>query len=541
MSLAAREPVATYLHDRLINSAFLVFLAGIISIPISIAIGAYAALRRDGVFDTTSSVGTLLLAALPEFVLGVTLVVVFATTVFPHLLPGVSYLAPGSRPWDHLEEMILPTLTLVLAVTPYVARIMRASMIEVLESDYVEMARLKGVPERLVITRHALPNALGPTFQVIAINLAYLAGGVIVVEYVFNYAGIGRALQDAVSTQDLPVVQALAMLIAGPLRRAEPAGGHRHDPRHAEAADAPVSVAEVAAFSPEPDVVVARAPAGAVFRTALRMWRTRIGLLLVVILVLVAIVGPLFAPFSPTDFVGVAPNSPPGGKALFGTDHIGQDVWSRFLWGGREILVMAVLATVIGLVLGSAIGLTAAYARNALDDVLMRAMDVILAFPQIMLALVVIATVGPKAWLLVAAVGLTTMPRVARVTRGAAQPIVERDFVAAAEALGLPRARILLREVLPNILSPLLVEANLRLTYSIGIIASLAFLGFTPNPNGADWGLMIQENQLALGTNQPWGVVLPMLAIALLTVGTGLVGDGFARAAAGIDRGKAAE
>lgn len=302
-----------------------------------------------------------------------------------------------------------------------------------------------------------------------------------------------------------------------------------------------MSVAEVAAFSPEPDVVVARAPAGAVFRTALRMWRTRIGLLLVVILVLVAIVGPFFAPFSPTDFVGVAPNSPPGGKALFGTDHIGQDVWSRFLWGGREILVMAVLATVIGLVFGSAIGLTAAYARNALDDVLMRAMDVILAFPQIMLALVVIATVGPQAWLLVAAVGLTTMPRVARVTRGAAQPIVERDFVAAAEALGLPRARILLREVLPNILSPLLVEANLRLTYSIGIIASLAFLGFTPNPNGADWGLMIQENQLALGTNQPWGVVLPMLAIALLTVGTGLVGDGFARAAAGIDRGKAAE
>jgi peptide/nickel transport system permease protein len=302
-----------------------------------------------------------------------------------------------------------------------------------------------------------------------------------------------------------------------------------------------VSVAEVAAFSPEPDVVVARAPAGAVFRTALRMWRTRIGLLLVVILVLVAIVGPFFAPFSPTDFVGVAPNSPPGGKALFGTDHIGQDVWSRFLWGGREILVMAVLATVIGLVFGSAIGLTAAYARNALDDVLMRAMDVILAFPQIMLALVVIATVGPQAWLLVAAVGLTTMPRVARVTRGAAQPIVERDFVAAAEALGLPRARILLREVLPNILSPLLVEANLRLTYSIVIIASLAFLGFTPNPNGADWGLMIQENQLALGTNQPWGVVLPMLAIALLTVGTGLVGDGFARAAAGIDRGKAAE
>jgi peptide/nickel transport system permease protein len=295
------------------------------------------------------------------------------------------------------------------------------------------------------------------------------------------------------------------------------------------------------AVTPEPESVSIRAPAGALFRGAMRLWRTRIGLLLVVVLVLVAAVGPLFARYGPTDFVGIAPNSPPGPKALFGTDHIGQDVWSRFLWGGREILIMAALATAIGLILGTAVGLTAAYARNALDDVLMRAMDVILAFPQIMLALVVIATVGPKAWLMVAAVGLTTMPRVARVTRGAAQPVVERDFVAAAEALGLPRVRILFREVLPNILSPLLVEANLRLTYSIGLIASLAFLGFTPNPNGADWGLMIQENQIALGTNQPWGVVLPMLAIALLTVGTGLVGDGFARAAAGIDRSKGAE
>jgi peptide/nickel transport system permease protein len=202
---------------------------------------------------------------------------------------------------------------------------------------------------------------------------------------------------------------------------------------------------------------------------------------------------------------------------------------------------MAVLATVLGLVLGTAVGLTAAYARNSADDVLMRGMDVILAFPQIMLALVVVATVGASETLIVLAVGLTTMPRVARITRGAAQAIVERDFVAAAEALGLPRIRILMREVLPNVLSPLLVEANLRLTYSIGLIASLAFLGLTPNPNGADWGLMIQQNRVALGTDQPWGVLLPMIAIALLTIGTGLVGDGFARAAAGIDRGRGAE
>ena len=213
-SLAAQEPVSDLLGDKVVNSAFLVFCAGIISIPISIAIGSYAALKRDRTFDVTSSLTTLVFAALPEFVVGISLVVIFATTVFTGFLPAITIIPPGGRPWDDMEAMILPTATLVLAVTPYVVRIMRASMIEVLESDYVEMARLKGLPERTVIVRHALPNALGPTFQVIAINLAYLAGGVIVVEYVFNYAGIGGALRDAVSTQDLPVVQALAMLIA---------------------------------------------------------------------------------------------------------------------------------------------------------------------------------------------------------------------------------------------------------------------------------------------------------------------------------------
>ena len=169
---------------------------------------------RDKLFDGASSLVTLLFAAMPEFVIGLWLVVIFATTVFPGTLPSITQIPPGGRPWDDMTAMILPTATLVLTVTPYVARIVRASMIEVLESDYVEMARLKGLSERIVMIRHALPNALGPAFQVIAINLAYLAGGVIVVEYVFNYAGIGGALRDAVATQDLPVVQALAMLIA---------------------------------------------------------------------------------------------------------------------------------------------------------------------------------------------------------------------------------------------------------------------------------------------------------------------------------------
>jgi peptide/nickel transport system permease protein len=213
-SLAAQEPVTTLLSPRLVNSGVLVALAAVLSIPLSIAIGAYAALKREKVFDQTSSNLLLALAALPEFVVGLLLVILFSTTVFRDFLPAISTIPPGTRPWNNWVALVLPTVTLVLVVAPYVARIMRASMIEVLESDYVEMARLKGLPERTVLVRHALPNALGPVFQVIALNLAYLAGGIIVIEYVFNYAGIGSAVRDSVVNHDLPVIQALAMLLA---------------------------------------------------------------------------------------------------------------------------------------------------------------------------------------------------------------------------------------------------------------------------------------------------------------------------------------
>jgi len=212
-SLAAQEPVSTLLAPKLVNSAVLVALAAVLSIPLSIAIGAWAAFRREKAFDQASSNLLLAAAALPEFVVGLVLVILFATTVL-HVLPAVSTVPPGSRPWNDWLALVLPTLTLVIAVAPYVARIMRASMIEVLESDYVEMARLKGLPERTVLIRHALPNALGPVFQVIALNLAYLAGGIILVEVVFNYTGIGSATAEAVVNHDLPVIQALAILLA---------------------------------------------------------------------------------------------------------------------------------------------------------------------------------------------------------------------------------------------------------------------------------------------------------------------------------------
>ncbi|MET4145508.1 ABC transporter permease [Arthrobacter sp. UYCo732] len=212
-SLAGGIPVASAVGPMLLNSSVLMLCAAVIAIPLAIGIGTWTALRKDSAVDHVTGIITLVLASLPEFVVGVLLVLFLATGVF-HIFPAVFVLIPGQQVWSNPAQLVLPVLTLVLAVSPYIIRIMRATMLEVLDSQYVQQARLKGLPERTVILRHALPNAIGPVAQVIALQLAWLIGGVVIVEFLFRFPGVGFQLIDAVTNRDLPVVQALVIVIA---------------------------------------------------------------------------------------------------------------------------------------------------------------------------------------------------------------------------------------------------------------------------------------------------------------------------------------
>ena len=248
----------------------------------------------------------------------------------------------------------------------------------------------------------------------------------------------------------------------------------------------------------------------------------------------VVIIGPFVAPHPPTEFV--ARNfAPPSGKTLLGTDAVGRDVLSRFLSGGGILLLVSFLATLLGVASGTAVGVAAGYSRRAGDEILMRSMDILLAFPPIVLALMFVAATGPELWLIVVVVAISHMPQTARVVRTAVSQVRDLDFLKYAEGVGLSRGRILRGQVLPNIVAPLAVEFGLRLTFSIGLIASLDYLGLGVQPPAADWGLMIQENQSGL-TVSPWPVAIAVAAIAVLTIGTNLVTDGIARAAGGLDR-----
>jgi len=258
-----------------------------------------------------------------------------------------------------------------------------------------------------------------------------------------------------------------------------------------------------------------------------------VGLTVTGFVVLLAFAGPLVAPHNPNALLG-RPYQPPGQFAL-GTDYLGRDVLSRVLNGGRTVVWMATAAATLGMVSGVGVGLMAGYLRSRLDTWLMRAMEVLQAFPIIILVLLVISMVGTRPWLVVVVVAIGWTPQVARVTRGITLEVVERDFVRIQEVLGAPTRRILVREILPNLASPLLVEFALRVTWSVAVVAALSFIGFGIQPPTADWGLMINENRSAIAI-QPWAILAPILCIGLLTVGVTLIAEALALELAGTKR-----
>jgi peptide/nickel transport system permease protein len=267
---------------------------------------------------------------------------------------------------------------------------------------------------------------------------------------------------------------------------------------------------------------------------AARTPRGRLGLSVAVLVTLIAVVGPFIAPHSPKAFT-TTPFSPPASGALLGGDVLGRDVLSRLLCGGWLVMLMALAATLFGVTVGSALGIAAAHLDDWRDGLIMRTADVLLAFPSLVFALLLVSIVGPKVWLIILAVGLAHVPQVARVIRSATLDVSERDFVSAAALQGVSPVKVMSSEILPNVVTPLTVETGLRLTYSIVIIAGLSFLGFGQEPPAANWGIMINENRLGLAAN-PLAVVAPAVMIALLTVGCNLFTDAVARVSVGIER-----
>lgn len=252
---------------------------------------------------------------------------------------------------------------------------------------------------------------------------------------------------------------------------------------------------------------------------------TSIGGLICLLIVLAALFAPWIAPFDPNDQNIVDRLQSPGGDYLFGTDSYGRDVLSRILWGARVSLVVAVTSIAVAMLIGGTIGMVSGYVGGPLDTFVMRAMDVLLSFPSLILGLIVVALLGPDLSNLVFAIALTAIAPFARIARGPVLTLKERAFIEAGRALGFSHTRILAVHVLPNIMSEVLVMGSLWMATAVRTEAALSFIGLGVPPPAATWGSMMREGFENI-LDAPWLSIWPGLAILLLVLALNMVGDG---------------
>ena len=211
-SIDSNVPVSQIIQNYFGNTVALSSLVVVITVPISVVLGVWLSLRRDSKLDRIIVSSSILFKAVPGFVIAIWLMMFFSTSIL-HVLPAASLLIPGQSPFSQLEFLILPILTLALSLIPYLMRLVRGSMIDALESDYVTSARLRGIPERRIIWKHVLPNALVPVVQGTALTIRVLLSGALIIEVVFSYPGIGNALNAAIEMRDIPTIQAIVLLL----------------------------------------------------------------------------------------------------------------------------------------------------------------------------------------------------------------------------------------------------------------------------------------------------------------------------------------
>jgi peptide/nickel transport system permease protein len=269
-------------------------------------------------------------------------------------------------------------------------------------------------------------------------------------------------------------------------------------------------------------------PPGAQLRATIanliRSKSATIGVVIILFWIFIAIAAPIISPYSPTDIEGDKLESP-SQEHWFGTDHIGRDVLSRLLWGTRVVLLLAPVSVLFGLMIGAPLGLISGYVGGVVDTLIMRGTDILISFPTLLIYILIIVSYGSSPLIVVISVAIGNIPTVTRIVRSLALDERTKDYVSAARLRGERRRYILLREILPNVSGPLIVDATIRVGYAIMAIGSLGFLGLGIPPPTPDWGGMINEGRQWL-IMMPWAVLTPAAALSSVVIALNLLADG---------------
>jgi peptide/nickel transport system permease protein len=587
--------------SKLPNTLLLIFSSFIIGLVIAIPLGVWAARRAGTVTDNLITAVSMIGMSMPGFWLGILLILLFA-----HRLPW--FPIGGFR--AGAASLVLPSVVAAMPLVATCARQTRSSMLEVLNSDYLRTARAKGIPERVVIRKHALGNALIPIVTSVGISLGGALASSAVVETVFAWPGIGRLVVEDVLARDVTattgavilttILYCLVQLTVDILyafidpkikakyvskgrargRAGKPAAAKDPSDLSAPALSAETALADeddvsamiaaridgglyeamlaqadgsIPIHEPEPIQSVSstrglhvgggdeepavagndltarkykkRSQVGEVIHHLMKNPGAIAGIAVISVIVLLYIAAQ-FIPFEAVTETNISLRyRPPGAAYLFGTDGMGRDVFIRVVYAAKFSLPIGFGATALSALTGILLGTHASYFGGIVDDVIMRASDTLASIPGLIAGMVIIFTMGRSLTNLIIAVSMATIPVFIRISRASTLTVVGAEYVEAARAIGLSNLRIILTQVLPNGLAPIIVTFSTSLGNSILISASLSFLGLgipIPNP---EWGSLVAAGRDVIAV-APWLSTIPGLVIVLTVMGFNMLGDG---------------
>src|SRR4029450_6483603 len=493
-----------------------------LSLALAIPLGIITAIRRASFIDYGATAVVFFGTSMPVFWTGIMLILLFAVQL--RVLPVSG--------WESWAALVLPAFTLATFSTPLLLRIVRSSMLEVINLDYVRTARAKGVSEWFVICRHALINAALPLVTVAGLQFGLSLGGAIVTETVFAVPGLGRLVVGAIRQLDFPIVQAgvfvLALIVVLVNFAVDMPSVYL----------TPQIRVRCAAMAIGPLAPPLGVPAGAEQATERsRTWRKLArnpaaiaGALILCTVIGAAVFAPWIAPHEPARQSLIRRFTPPvwaeAGKAahILGTDQVGRDILSRIIHGARISLMVGIAAVGGSVTVGVTLGLLSGFLQGRVDTVIMTVVDVTLSFPPLLLALAFVAALGPSVTTIIVVLGLTGWERYTRVVRAEVLALREKDFIEAARARGPSSPRMVLRHVLPNTFSSIIVMSTLQVAQAILQEAALSFLGVGTGSAYPTWGQMISLGRDFVSVAW-WLPTFPGLAILVTVLAINLLDE----------------
>ncbi|MGY3655153.1 ABC-type dipeptide/oligopeptide/nickel transport system permease component [Bradyrhizobium sp. USDA 376] len=507
-SFRQQAPVAKLIGERLPATLLLTLTAFAISLTLGILFGTFAARFAGTFLDTAITVFALIFYAMPIFWVALMGILLFSVTM--DWLPSFGYETVGANltglahAVDVAKHLIMPAMTLGLFFMATYTRMTRASMLEVKRLDFVKTARAKGLSDAVIQRRHVLRNALLPVVTLAGVHSGTLIGGAVITETVFAWPGIGRLMYDALLQRDYNLLLGVFVICS----------------------------AMVLIFNLITDLVYRLVDPAHRIRHMKQFWKSMlkspsgvIGLVILLLAISVAVFGPMLFPNSPWRMVQ-RPFLPPFtlSSVPLGTDALGRDVFAGMIFGARVSLLVGLVSTLVALLVGVPIGAMAGYFGGKVDDALMRFTEFFQTIPSFALAIVLVAILQPSIYSIVASIALVSWPPVARLVRGEVLSLRTREYVQAAVVTGQSNSWIILREILPNALSPVIVLASLMVATAILLESSLAFLGLG-DPNLISWGYMVGAGRTVI--RQAWWItVFPGVAILISVLGLNLIGEG---------------